>query len=353
MIGDNETDKLCQWNEVHPQQHIGAIVYFSIMTIVGFLGNVHVACIYTTQFRPSKKRTFFLWMSVVDILACLIAMPFLIIIYTNFLKFACEHIILCKILHYTKYCLKTGPTSLLLVFTIDTCNMICRPHRNQLSSKGAQCACVFTLVVDIFMVCTPFLFFYGHSVDHNLVLDIWTVSCTIVETWENAYNIYISIICGLIYVIIVGFIVINAVIYKRIKDRAKVICSKIPSLTSKLPRKIERDFLNASLRMVFKHRVEKKKRKQKIASTLFILTSITVVSCLPFVSLTIIEIIMPRIFSSLSYTQNVAYNIAYLSPFLIMINPIIYSLRDRTFRSKLTATYRRMFSRFSERMAVK
>lgn len=348
----NESDKLREWNERFAERHMGATVFLTIMIFFGLIGNVHVACIYITQFGPSKKRIFFIWMSVLDTLACLIALPFHVIDFNSHVRLANVQNLVCKIFQFTSYVLTVGSTFMLLVFTVDIYNMICRPHRRQLANREIQYACAFTLIIVMGIICSPTLYVYGHRHEHNRDLGISATTCGIENTRESAYTIYMSFFCGLIYTVIAIFIGIYCLIFKHLGKRATAISSSTSLDKSSSFKSSTSDLRNASAMMVVKHRVEKKKRKQRenrrISCTLLSLSSVAMVSWLPFLLLKTTESIVPGIFSSLSSVQDVVYRTLYVSPHFIMVNAIIYSACDRTFRQVLQDTYHRMFERLTK-----
>lgn len=371
--------KLDAWNDSFTKVYMGAIIYLIILIVLGVTGNVHVLYIYIAQFKPSKKRIFFIWLSIMDLLACSIAMPFLVVDYTYHLRYENVNVFVCKFFRFSNYLLTSGSTLILLVVAIDRYTAICRPHGRQLSNRQTQIACSAIMLFGIFIVCSPCLELYGKKIIENKDLNISAVSCEIQDHLKTEYAVYISILSCSIVGMVISFAVLYSLIFMRLRKRGRVTANntlKRSQFTNNKttvcdPRRIKvyvvnnddndddddnehettspkvSEVKNTSLDMVINHinkqRKREKSEKRRMALILSILTSITAISWLPYVFLKIVDISFPGAFTSLTFTQHVVYHIMSLTPYFIMTNAIVYSACDHIFREELRVLYRKIF----------
>jgi hypothetical protein len=74
----DDTKELEDLNYEKSKQHMGGVVFVSILMIFGIIGNLHVLFVYMFRMKPSNPRTCILTLALLDMIACVIGMPFII-----------------------------------------------------------------------------------------------------------------------------------------------------------------------------------------------------------------------------------------------------------------------------------
>ena len=83
----DDIKELQDLNYQEAKQYIGGVVFVSIIMIIGIIGNLHVLYVYSFRIKPSNYRIFILTLAVLDLLTCVIGMPFIIMDLRNPLTF--------------------------------------------------------------------------------------------------------------------------------------------------------------------------------------------------------------------------------------------------------------------------
>ena len=104
-------------NYEEAKQFIGGVVFVSIIMIIGIIGNLHVLYVYSFRMKPSNHRIFILTLAVLDLLTCVIGMPFIIMDLRNPLTFTM--VTACKVLRFVIYFICITSAFMLAVIAID------------------------------------------------------------------------------------------------------------------------------------------------------------------------------------------------------------------------------------------
>ena len=194
---------LSELNSKETSKHIGGIVFISALMVTGVFGNSHVLAIYGRKIKPSNHRTFIFVLGMVDMIACCVGMPFVLVDLTHQLTFTM--IAMCKIVRFVNYFVGVTSSLLMLVVTIDRYRKVCLPLKWQISDKMAKVACGFVI-----MFCIgsswPTLFLFGYSTVETKHENVTGVRCAtddkFVETnYQKLFNTY------LIGMVVVTFVV--------------------------------------------------------------------------------------------------------------------------------------------------
>ena len=113
----DDTKELEDLNYEEAKQNIGGVVLVSIIMIIGIIGNLHVLFVYTFRIKTSNHRIFILTLGVLDLLTCVIGMPFIIMDLRNPLTFTM--VTACKVLRFVNYFICISSAFMLAVIAID------------------------------------------------------------------------------------------------------------------------------------------------------------------------------------------------------------------------------------------
>ena len=104
-------------NQEEAKQYVGGIIFVTIVMIIGIIGNLHVLFVYTFRIKPSNHRIFILSLAVLDMITCIVGMPFIIVDLRNPLTFTM--VSACKVLRFVNYFICTSSALILTVIAID------------------------------------------------------------------------------------------------------------------------------------------------------------------------------------------------------------------------------------------
>ena len=202
--------------ELNNQEAIRLIPIIScllIICILGLCGNGLSLYIFTTRFQKSNSRLFFIYLSVVELFACLVLIPFDVIAMFKQLVFTSD--LLCVSYIFTLIFEVSIAADILVVIAIDRWRKICHPFQWQLSYKVSVFLCLFNILAG-FVYSLPSLWLYGvHTVQVQIAdFNISGHECSINDSSRNTvypllYNIFFWFITTI-------RITLCAVIYTRI-----------------------------------------------------------------------------------------------------------------------------------------
>lgn len=158
-IAPNEDrDFLIEFNQKEFQFRLPAIIYTSILMVIGTPGNIIVLYVYFFKWRKSTSRMFILFLTALDLINCVTTLPMeiYIMIYTVML----DNPGLCKTTRFATYTLNYSSAAILVAIAIDRFRRICRPHGPQFSAKKSKYICVGCILLALSMT-WPALLFYG------------------------------------------------------------------------------------------------------------------------------------------------------------------------------------------------
>lgn len=104
-------------NHEEAKQYVGGVVFVTIIMTIGIIGNAHVLFVYTCRMKPSNHRIFILTLAVLDMITCIIGMPFIIVDLRNPLTFSM--VSACKVLRFINYFICASSAFLLTVIAVD------------------------------------------------------------------------------------------------------------------------------------------------------------------------------------------------------------------------------------------
>ena len=154
---------LRELNDALAKLHLPAIVYVILSIVIGLIGNTMVIYVYKTKFRRSNHRYFILFVAILDILACMTGMPFLV--YSLRFPYLMESVVGCKVLRTFHYFVNNSAGLLLVVISVERFRKICRPFKRQLSQAETLKLCWGTVLFSVFMAAPAGYYFTSTPVD--------------------------------------------------------------------------------------------------------------------------------------------------------------------------------------------
>jgi hypothetical protein len=134
-------------NDNKARHRLPTVIFLSILIPLGIIGNSTILAVYSRKYRPSTFRTFILTLAVLDLLSCLIGMPFELVDNVYPLMFYSEE--LCKVGKFFGQILKIGSAFVIFLMAVCRFQKICRPFSPQMSIKMARNLCVASILVAV------------------------------------------------------------------------------------------------------------------------------------------------------------------------------------------------------------
>lgn len=169
-------------NNVLVQLHIPTIVFIAVLMVVGVFGNILVLYIYTTKYHPSTYRSFILWLGWIDLIACTVGMPLLIVSMLYPYQFPSEEA--CKTLRFLHVFFVVSSAFIVISIAIERHRRICNPFSREMTPKKIQLMCLVASVLGC-LVAVPAIFVYGDAVVETGVNNITGTECFIDPDFEN------------------------------------------------------------------------------------------------------------------------------------------------------------------------
>ena len=190
-------------NDALVELHIPVIVFIMILMVIGVFGNLLVLWIYTKKYHPSTHRCFILCLAWIDMVACAIGMPLLIVSMFYPYMFPSEEA--CKILRCLHVFLVVASAFVVLAIAIERHRRICFPFSGEMSLRKIKIMCGVASFLG-FLVAIPAILVYGHSPVETGVNNITGHECFInpkyADTWfprgYYVFQLLITLICILI-----------------------------------------------------------------------------------------------------------------------------------------------------------
>ena len=192
--------------------HIPAVIFVALCIFIGIIGNLLVLTIYKTRFRRSNHRYFILFLGVVDLLACVTGMPFLIASLR--LPYMMTSVIACKVIRCIHYAVNNSSGLLLVVISMERYRKICRPFKKQFSHQQTLSLCIGTVLLSV-LISIPSAVFYGDNTIHTGVDNITGTQCYIADKYTGnryfetymAFLLLETFICIIVFAVLYTFII--------------------------------------------------------------------------------------------------------------------------------------------------
>ncbi|XP_045182565.2 orexin receptor type 2-like [Mercenaria mercenaria] len=163
--------------------HIPTIVLISIFMCVGVFGNILVLIIYT-NYKSSTYKSFIVWLGWMDLLACLVGKPALII--SMLYPYISPSEILCRWSRFLHVFISVSAALIFLAISYERYKKICFMDLHQLSYKRVNIICLLA-VISACIVAVPALFVFGDADVNTGVQNVTGVECFIDQRYKSSY----------------------------------------------------------------------------------------------------------------------------------------------------------------------
>lgn len=198
---------LAELNDALARLHIPAILFVVCCIILGLIGNSMVIYVYKTKFRRSNHRYFILFIGVMDLLACMTGMPFLVASLRY--PYLISSIVACKVLRYFHYFVNNSSGLLLVVISIERFRKICRPFKRQFTYQETLVVCWCTISFSA-VIASPAGYYFTTTVIDTKVNNITGYECYSRDPGFEIYQLVLmveTIISIAVFGILYGFII--------------------------------------------------------------------------------------------------------------------------------------------------
>lgn len=307
------------------RRNYGGIGLLCTLSFIGLIGNTHVLWVYLRQFGKSNYRVYVIWLAMLDVFQCAVVAP-MVVSYLFFpVTFPSE--IYCKIFRFTNYFAAIASTSSLISIAVDRYKAICSPMKNQLTNTQAKLLCFMNIVV-AFVLSWPAPFLYGMREIQTGIPGLHGVRCFTEERFEKTkYQLYYNALLGLYFL---------------------AVSTTMVFVYIKIGRHIHTHFeFQATIRRQSARTLDEVKNTsgsgaRRSTITLCLVTVAYILSALPHHLLAVMIFVIKGFDCSLSLTESQVYYTFIWSYFVnSMVNPFIYGIRDKKFRSAVRHIYRR------------
>jgi hypothetical protein len=357
-VSNNEI--LVMLNERSAYNLISIFITCGILMIVGFLGNSLVVWIYWRKMKSSAKRTFIFALAILDLIVCVIVIPFEMYDLRNQVMFYYDG--LCKTMRFIEYSTILSAGFVLVSISFERYFFLCKAF-HEFSSKKAKVICTVCVLMAI-LVATPSAFFAGSKTRHEKYeyRNITGCECSMnsEKTFNNVFKrIYYygltAIFFGCFVVFIVIYTIIGRLLWKfqtgkLVPDMGKLSVRLSSPPSTLMNKKLSAD--NSSGQSNASNSSEKERNRPNIhgrrciksAGSIIVFFSVTVVFVLSFLPHIIIRLLL---FFNMKLeeefdkeTSELLYNFVVRSYLISNVtNPFIYSIFNKSFRKEVKRTF--------------
>lgn len=294
------------------QRNIPGIYFISLQMLLGLVGNLLVIVLYCTRFKISNYRVFVLFLACLDLINCVLVMPFAILYLYFPINFPSNFI--CKAGHFIGFFGGVASPLMLVVIAIDRFRKVCRPLKKQITEKQAKMSC--TIIVLITLSVTWFTpWFYGNTTVETNIHGIIGTRCFRAESqfFLSLSKWYYNVLMCMFLVVTVFLSVLYYFIMKRVHSHSKYFSSQ------------RKDSVGSCSKNV---------QTRKSTVTFMIITIVYVISTLTHDALAMILHLKSDLECDLTFTSGTIYYTFFWTVFLNNVsNPFIYGLSDDRFSS--------------------
>ncbi|WAR18052.1 OPSD-like protein [Mya arenaria] len=163
-------------NDSLAELHVPTIAFIALLMVLGVLGNILVLYVYTRKYHPSTYRCFILWLGWIDLVACTVGMPLLIVSMLFPYMFPSEAA--CKTLRFLHVFFVVASAFIVITIAIERHRRICNPFSPEMSTRKIKIMCAVASILGC-IVALPAIFVYGGTVVETGVNNINGTECFI------------------------------------------------------------------------------------------------------------------------------------------------------------------------------
>lgn len=340
---------------------IPVVIFLTILSAVGTLGNIHTLIIY--GFSPEMKkiavRVFILWLSAVDLSACVFCIPFEI--FDIRYDYTFSSTASCKLFRYIGQAGSFTSAGFLATIAVER-NYITRRSSTRYTEKSSAWfhKISFIVFVVFFALSTPALVVYG--VNKKAIPNHTNLTACDCAALEEFKTIPVFVAYGAVVILAssIGFIAMF-IIYMKIlfiilsqkrkeKERRKntlLLESSSTALESGDSQiKSEVNSESADEATNTKEDGGIYDRGRRLTITLMVATGVSYVGYLVFISTVIVQVTNPTLYKTIDgSTTALLLRSIFINN---AANPVVFSFMDARFRSECISIYQRCIKRIQD-----
>lgn len=349
------------------KEDILVVSYLVLLSVVGTIGNGHALIVYYFRYKVSNHRTFVLWLSVVDLLACCLGIPFEI--FDLRYSYTFQAVAPCKIFRFLNHFVSMGSGLLLGVIALERHRKVCTPFKQQMDEKCAMKACVITIVVAL-VLSAPSFVFYGPAAKKTGSILVGS-DCTVLATFKGssyfwAYSGLFLLISTTIFIIcVIAYVHVGRVMYKQMVFRksAQIFKQKPSNGLSRSSShengaciNDDESSVNTDMRVkistidrkITKQNNQKHKkfvldRSKRITLMFLVATAVSYLGYLPYNFIILIKVLNPKAYRAMDRVLGQFMGVLLRGYFLNNAsNPVVYCFLDNRFRTECKKFYSRL-----------
>lgn len=330
------TEEILQaWNAEYEQKFFPIIAFTYTVMVVGITANFHAICVYWIYYKKNNLRIYVLTLSVVDLLACVVAMPMVIVTiqhnYTIFNRFV------CKFYQSSGTIFSIFSLSVLTVIAVDRLRRIIKPFGLQLSYRQSKIVCCFCGIYALVITVPNALIYDAHShvdIVYPVNVSVQYIQCELIS--ENIYHtidrihFYIVACCRILFICV--WIVVYTTLSVSLWNKTKRLCSETD----------QRCGTNEALThdKSFHNRKRQYIKGKRTSIVFLIVTLVSFLCFLPHIIFDGINTIDNEQFASIiSSSGKWIYIFQCFKYINYSINPIVYLIVDEKFRTRCKLLY--------------
>ncbi|KAL8572881.1 hypothetical protein ACOMHN_011130 [Nucella lapillus] len=215
-----------------------AILYTSVMMVMGSLGNSVVCYVYGFRWQSTVTKTFIFCLALLDLTNSLICMPTEIGMLVHMTSFNAP--LWCKLTRFLTYTLNGSSSLILVAIALDRWYKVCRPLQCFFTHRRARWTCVAALVLAT-SISWPSLVLYGNLTIPIIGTGTMGVMCLVsddfIDTWWPLvfYGVYFSCYLFLVVAITVLYSMIAVkLVQLRRQQKNRIVATYTGLRSSKL-----------------------------------------------------------------------------------------------------------------------
>lgn len=143
------------FNNEELMRRLASLIYLSILLVVGLIGNAMVLILYPLKFPTTTNRTFIVGLALMDVLVCVITIPFEIA--QMVFQYTFYDVVACKIFRSFGLCFSLSSMFVLVGMSYEKYRRICKPFQKQMSVKISRLFIAVTFLVSC-IISSPNIF---------------------------------------------------------------------------------------------------------------------------------------------------------------------------------------------------
>ena len=320
------------------------LLYLSLIGLCGIPGNSFVIYVFRRSWKTSNSKLFFVWLAIIDLLNCTLALPLEFVNVIN--QYTYDYEWLCKVTIFSTYWLTLTSGIMLVIITIDRFRKVCRSLNWQFSNKIARILCAVSFFIALGLS-WPVLILYGihkFETDPNSTLGS---ECSITNSYERTvyvrtYSATLMIVFAVTFMItMLLYIIIGRQIFRQTTARKRTLRKK---KFSKSDNRVNENFERKNNELSpayavkttdkpstrYHERIEQQisqnqTRARKSALIMFLISLAFIVSFVPYLILRLRQALSSDFVPSMTSTERTLYKTFLRSYWLnCAINPFIY-----------------------------